>query len=332
MVLTIAFLAWLNYRGVHTTLTFNFIITAIAFITILVLIVGAEFWNPGGITQTQALFAHPPGSDDPKMPYGWLGILAALQFGIWYYLGIEGTCQTAEECRSAPRALPVGTMSGLITLLVAATLTWYICTSLVNWITLGESLYPLYDAAVNTGKDWLKVVLWIGTVLSCLASANGCINDASRAWFAMGRDQFIPRWFGGVHPRYKTPYRAILFLVPIMIAFGYTGLLDQVITFSIISGCLIYLIMPLNMIRFRRLYPMDSIRRGYVSPFHPLPSYVLFAFVSLTFLAMYFGYWRNLVAALVFYGLCSVWFVLHRFKYVDRAKLYTMPWPRPKGY
>ena len=73
-------------------------------------------------------------------------------------------------------------------------------------------------------------------MLSCLASANGCINDASRAWFAMGRDQFIPRWFGGVHPKYKTPYRAILFLVPIMIAFGYTGLLDQVITFSIISG------------------------------------------------------------------------------------------------
>jgi len=332
VVLSISFLAWLNYRGVHTTLTFNFIITAIAFVTILVLIVGSEFWNPGAITQTTALFAHPPNSLDPKMPYGWLGILAALQFGIWYYLGIEGTCQTAEECRSAPRALPVGTMSGLITLLVAATLTWYICTALVNWITLGESLYPLYDAAVNTGKEYLMVTLWIGSVLSCLASANGCINDASRAWFAMGRDQFIPRWFGGVHPRYKTPYRAILFLVPIMIAFGYTGLLDQVITFSIISGCLIYLIMPLNMIRFRRLYPMDSIRRGYVSPFHPLPSYVLFAFVMLTFVAMYFGYWRNLVAALVFYGLCSVWFVLHRFKYVDRAKLYTMPWPRPKGY
>ena len=52
----------------------------------------------------------------------------------------------------------------------------------------------------------------------------------------------------------------------------------------------------------------------------------------LTFVAMYFGYWRNLVAALVFYGLCSIWFVLHRFKFVDRAKLYTMPWPRPKGY
>ena len=59
---------------------------------------------------------------------------------------------------------------------------------------------------------------------------------------------------------------------------------------------------------------------------------MLFLFVAMTFVAMYFGYWRNLLAALVFYGLCSIWFVLHRFKFVDRSKLYTMPWPRPKGY
>ena len=176
VVLTVLFLSWLNYRGVHSTLTFNFIITALAFISIIVLLVGSEFWHPGTILQTKALFADIPGGTDPKAPYGWLGFLAALQFGIWYYLGIEGTCQTAEECRSAPRALPVGTMSGLITLLVAATITWYVGTSLVNWIVLGSSAFPLYDAARNTGKDWLMVLLWIGSFLSCLASATGCIT------------------------------------------------------------------------------------------------------------------------------------------------------------
>ncbi|MCZ7661520.1 MAG: amino acid permease [Thermoleophilia bacterium] len=333
VVLTIAFLTWLNYRGVHTTLTFNFVITAIAFVTIILLLFGGEFWSPGKIIDTKTFYADPGGGAlDPKAPYGWLGFLAALQFGIWYYLGIEGTCQAAEECRSAPRALPIGTMSGLITLLIAATITWYVGTGLVDWITLGSSAYPLYDAALNTGKQWLIVALFIGTVLSCLASANGCINDASRAWFAMGRDQFIPRFFGGVHPKYKTPYRAILFLVPIIIAFGYTGLLDQVITFSIISGLLMYAIMPINIIRFRRLYPMDSIRRGYVYPFHPYPAYVLMLFAAGTFIAIYFGYWKNLVAAMLFYLIASLWFVFHRYRMVDRSKLYTMPWPRPKGY
>jgi ethanolamine permease len=331
VVLTVIVLTFINYRGVNISLTFNYIITALAFISIVVLILGAEFWTDSFIN-TKALFATMADGTDPKAPYGWLGFLAALQFGIWYYLGIEGTCQTAEECRSVPRALPIGTMSGLITLLIAATITWYIGTALVDWITLGSSAFPLYDAALVVGKTWLLVVLFIGTFLSCLASANGCINDASRAWFAMGRDQFVPRFFGGVHPHYRTPYRALLFLVPIALAFGYTGLLDQVITFSIISGLLMYTIMPINMIRFRRLYPMGSIRRGYVHPFHPVPSIVLLLFCVGTFIAIYFGYFYNLVAAMAFYILVSLWFILHRSKLVDRSKLYTMPWPRPKGY
>ena len=55
-------------------------------------------------------------------------------------------------------------------------------------------------------------------------------------------------------------------------------------------------------------------------------------FVAATFIAIYFGYWKNLVAAMLFYLLASLWFVLHRYKMVDRSKLYTMPWPRPEGY
>ena len=41
---------------------------------------------------------------------------------------------------------------------------------------------------------------------------------------------------------------------------------------------------------------------------------------------------RALVAAMLFYISASVWFVYHRYRMVNRSKLYTMPWPRPKGY
>ena len=53
----------------------------------------------------------------------------------------------------------------------------------------------------------------------------------------MARDTLIPEVFAAVHPRYKTPYRAVVFLLPIALAFGFTGLLDQVITFSIFPRC-----------------------------------------------------------------------------------------------
>ena len=105
------------------------------------------------------------------LPYGWIGVIASFQFGIWYYLGIEGTTQAAEEVRSPARALPYGTMSGMITLLIAAALTWYVCASLLPWEYLGFTFFPLYDAARMTGSPTLEFLLFWGTVLSAVASA-----------------------------------------------------------------------------------------------------------------------------------------------------------------
>ena len=324
VVLTIVVLAWLNYRGVFATLTINFVITAAAFVSILVLFAGVRPWAPDAVLHHRELIE--------GLPYGWIGVLAAFQFGIWFYLGIEGTCQAAEEVRSPGRSLPLGTMCGMITLLIAATLTWYVAAGLLPWEYLGQAKVPLYDAAKVTGSLALQVVLFAGTLFSTIASANGCINDASRAWFSLGRDRYMPAWFGAVHPRYRTPYRAILLFVPIAIAFAFTGLLDQVITFSILSGLLGYTLMPINMILFRRKWPIGSIRRGYVHPFHPVPAIALLVLCVATYVAIFLGYGTQLLAMMSFYIAASVWFVLRRYRYVRRGDQFTMPWPRPLGY
>lgn len=325
-VLALVILAFINYRGVFMTLTVNFVITAAAFASIIILVIGTQPWNPGAVLLHKDLLT--------GLPYGWIGVLASLHFGIWYYLGIEGTCQAAEEVRSPGRALPMGTMLGIITLLIAAALTWYVCCGLLPWEYLGwdNELAPLYDAAHVTGSPVLTVVLFVGTLFSAIASANGCINDASRAWFSMARDVYLPVWFGAVHPRYRTPFRSIVFLIPIAAIFALFIPLAQVITFSILSGLLNYTFMPINMFRFRRMWPLGSIKRGFEHPFHPLPAIVLFVLCTVTFFAVYLGYGRQLLAMMAFYIIASCWFAFHRYRYVKRGDQFTMPWPRPVGY
>lgn len=324
VVVSIAILTWLNYRGVLMTLTVNFFITTVAYLAIIILFIGVAPWEPGRVLLHRDLLV--------DLPYGWIGVIASLQFGMWYYLGIEGTCQAAEEVRSAGRSIPLGTMSGMITLLIAASITWYVCAGLMPWEYLGQAITPLYDAAKLTGSGTLQVILFVGTIFSAIASANGCINDASRAWFSMGRDRYLPTWFGAVHPRYRTPYRAILFLIPIAVVFAFKAPLDQVISFSILSGLLGYTFMSLNMLKFRRQWPLGSIKRGYVHPFHPLPAIVLLVLCIATYFATFLGYGATLVAVMAFYILASAWFVFHRYKFVRRGDQFTMPWPRPKGY
>lgn len=323
IVLTIMFLAWLNYRGVYATLTFNLVITAIAFIAIVILFFAVSPWSTTTLKHSELL---------TDLPYGWLGVIAALHFGLWFYLGIEGTTQAAEEVRSPARALPLGTMTGMITLLLAATMTWYVCAGLMPWEYLGQAITPLFDAARLTDSKFLMVLLFIGTIFSTLASANGCINDASRAWFSMGRDRYLPQVFGAVHPKYRTPYRSIVFLVPVALVFAYFAPLDQVVTFSILSGLLGYTFMPINVVMFRNKWPLGSIKRGYVHPFHPLPALVLLILCAATYFAVFLGYGTQLVAMMIFYIVASLWFHFHRYKYVRRGDQFTMPWPKPIGY
>lgn len=327
VILSLLALTYLNYRGVYATLSVNFVITAIAFITIFVLFFSADFnGNANNIAHLMTL--------TNGLPYGWLGIIGALQFGVWFYMGIEGTAMAAEECRSTGRSLPLGSIVGLITLLIGATVTWFACSTLIPAAELGKSVYPLFDAAVATGKPFAIDALFVGTILACLASANGCITDSSRAWFSMSRDTLIPGTFSAVHPKYKTPYRAILFLLPISLAFGYTGLLDQVITFSITSALLVYLLTAVMMLKFRKMYPLGSIKRWYIAPLHPLPAIILLVITLTTLVGMYFGYWVNLLAGFAFYFMASLWFTLHRYKFIDIKKFLSAGagWPRPKGY
>jgi ethanolamine permease len=330
IILVIMFLAWLNYRGVLATLTFNLVITAIAFIAIIILFLSTSGILGGGIMEHAALF------EGHELPYGWIGVLAAMHFGLWYYLGIEGTTQAAEEVRSPARALPFGTLAGIMTLLIAATLTWYICSGVLPWEFLGDgvngSVAPLFDTARLSGSTALVWLLGFGTLFATLASANGCINDASRAWFAMGRDKYLPGWFGAVHPKYRTPYRSIVFLVPIALIFALGAPLDQVITFSILSGLLGYTFMPLNIILFRRKWPLETIKRGYEHPFHPIPAITLLTLCAVTFFAVFLGYGTQLVAMIGFYIVVSLWFHFWRYRFVNRGAQFTMPWPKPRGY
>lgn len=325
IILSLLLLTFINYRGVHGTLTLNFIITAISIITLAILFVSVFFFHGA---DSLLNFEHISNG----LPFGFIGMIGALQFGLWFYLGLEGGALAANECRSSSRSLPVGTVVGFLTLLVAGTVTWLLSTSLLDADVLSKSTYPLFDAAKKTGMTFVIYALFIGTLFSCLASANGCINDASRAWYSISKDTLMPEVFAVLHPKYKTPYRAILFILPIALVFGFAGVLDQIVTFSIISAILVYIFTAYMMIKFRRMYPLGSLKRDYTSPLHPIPAVIVFVLCIAALFGIYFGYWKNLLGGLLFYFIASMWFVKHRYKSVNKLVFIQKSWNRPEKF
>ena len=117
----------------------------------------------------------------------------------------------------------------------------------------------------------------------------------------MSRDTLIPGFFAKTHPKFKTPYQATVFLLPISMAVAFTGMLDQVVTFSIFSALMIYMLTVIMMFRFRKMYPLGTIERGYVCPIHPIPAFLAGILVCLTLFGMYLGYWVNMLGGVAFY-------------------------------
>lgn len=312
-ILTLLVLAFINYRGAQATLTLNFFITAIAFMSIIILFISTNFYDPQSTLLHLREFTN-------GLPYGKLGVMAAIGYSCWFFLGIEGTAMTADECRSPNRAIPLGTIVGLTTLLIGGTITWFVCSGLIAADKLGKSVYPLYEAALATGKLYIAIALFVGSILACLASTNGCINDASHAWAALSRDALLPNIFSQEHPKYHSHYRAILFLLPISLTFALTGMLDQVVTFSIFSALIIYLLTCIMMFRFRKMYPLGSIHRGFVAPMGAMILPLLVALIVICGLfGLHLNYGINLISGAVFYFLASVWFLKRRAKFVDQG-------------
>lgn len=323
-LLVISILTFINYRGVVAALTLNFALTMTAFIAIIVFFftnllgIGSIPWNPAELIAG-------------AMPNGLVGIFAALQFGPWFYLGIEGAAMCAEECKHPSRAVPLGQQAGMITLLIAAGMTLFLCAGLIPASVLGVSVYPLYEAATSSGIYFLVVFLAIGTLFTCLASANGCVCDSSRSWFALSRDHFLTNWFAAVHPRYYTPYRAVIFTMPIAIAFAFSGFLDQVITFSITSGMVAYVMIPFSLIRFRKMFPQHSSKvRPFIGPMQPWIAYFTIFLAVVILSTLNWGYRYNLIFGLVFY-IVAYFYFNWRYKSIESEHDWErdMGWPQP---
>ncbi len=85
---------------------------------------------------------------------------------------------------------------------------------------------------------------------------------------------------------------------------------------------------------FRNKWPLGSIRRGYIHPFHPLPAIVLLPalrrspiFADLPGLRLAAHRDGGLLRRST-----SLWFHFYRYKFVRRGDQFTMPWPKPQGY
>lgn len=254
----------LHVWGVGEALKIMFAITAVAVVALVAAVVGLlpNF-------RTSNLFdIAPDGSmmSSDFLPLGISGALAALVYGIWFFLAVEGVPLAAEESRDPQKDLPRGIIIAMALLLLFAGLMLVLVPGAAGASAMSTSDNPLPEALrIVGGQDsaLATFVNWAG-LAGLVASFFSIMYAYSRQLFALSRAGYLPTWLSLTGSR-KTPWVALL--VPGVIGFLLAAIVQDgalLINIAVFGATVSYVLLNLSHILLRRNAP--ELPRGYRTP------------------------------------------------------------------
>lgn len=216
-------LTWLNIIGLGVGKWINNLGAIGTGIAAAVLIgLGIILWSRFGSTLASADFRIP---DDPRFVLNSFGVIC---FGL---VGLELASVMGDEIRDPAKTLPGavawgGVLSGA--LYVGVTLTLLIAVGKRVSVLQGI-VQAVSQMASQVGVTWIVVPFALMLSLSIAGIGSAWMGGSARIPFVAGLDAYMPSWLGSLHPRYATPYAAL-------IVQGLVSLLLVVINFAAAGG------------------------------------------------------------------------------------------------
>jgi len=184
---------WINNLGAIGTFTAAGVLIGL----------GIVIWSRFGTTLNAGDFKIPA---DPKFVLNSFGVIC---FGL---VGLELASVMGDEIQDPSRTLPGAVAGGGI---ISGTL--YVCATLTLLIAIGKNFNILQGIvqavshmAGQVGFSWITIPFALMLSLSIAGIGSAWIGGCSRIPFVAGLDSYMPAWLGNVHPRYATPYAALI--------------------------------------------------------------------------------------------------------------------------
>ncbi|MFC1755508.1 amino acid permease [Thermoproteota archaeon] len=213
------------------------------------------------------LFKMSASNFSPFLVFGSSSILITIFFIAETFFGWETATFLAEETKDGAKVMPKALIYGTIIIAIICLLFVVSSLGVIPWQTFGESTTPLSDLGREHFSDFGGDVFTILVYLSIIGSVAGWIVSAPRLILALAKDGLFLKQFSTIHPKYFSPYKAIIFqtvLTSILVILGsglYTTLLLLLVPMVLImySGVLLALVI----LRFKR----PNMKRHYKAPF-----------------------------------------------------------------
>jgi basic amino acid/polyamine antiporter, APA family len=270
----IVILALINIRGTEESARLNLVL-AIADLATQVILVGIGLvlvLNPEILVDNVHLGVAPT----------WSDFALGIAVGMIAYTGIETISNMAEEARDAARTIPRS-----VGLTVAAVLALYLLIPIValsampvtqdaagNYMTeLGTTFAddPILGIVENLGlahlpTEILRYYVGVLAAVILLIATNAGLIGVSRLTYSMGQHRQLPEVLRQVHPRYRTPYIAIMIFAVVAIVTLLPGQTDFLATMYSFGAMLSFTIAHVAVIQLRRT--RADVERSWKPPFN----------------------------------------------------------------
>jgi amino acid transporter len=198
-VLIIAGIAWINVRGIHMVGAVSTVLSIFVLLVVAALcVVSATKWQHNPFSPLVP--PHVP-------PFRVFGVGLAL--GLWLYSGYEQVSSVAEEVENPQRNYPIA-----LAVVAPLSIATYFLPTIFSLAALGDwqKWHTGYfsDAAQLIGGPWLGFAMTIAALVTNLSLLNATVLTSTRMPSTMADDGYLPAAFSARHPRYGTPWIAII--------------------------------------------------------------------------------------------------------------------------
>jgi APA family basic amino acid/polyamine antiporter len=259
----IAGLALINIRGTEESAKLNLVL-AVADIATQVVLVGIGMvlvFSPNVLVDNIHLGVAPT----------WSDFALGIAVGMIAYTGIETISNMAEEAKEAATTIPrsvglvVLAVLGLYLLIPAVALSAMPVTqdAAGHFTTALGSTFaddPILGIVENLGlshgpTEILRYYVGVLAAVILLIATNAGLIGVSRLTYSMGQHRQLPEALRQVHPKYRTPYIAILIFAGIAIVTQLPGQTDFLATMYSFGAMLSFTIAHVAVIQLRRIQP-----------------------------------------------------------------------------
>ncbi len=159
-------------------------------------------------------------SYDGFFKHGWGGVLGGAAIVFFAFIGFDAVSTAAQEAKNPKRDMPIGILGSLVVCTVLYILFGHVLTGVASWKDFvdpekGREASVAYAISqYMTGYGWLAKAVTIAILAGFSSVILVMLMGQSRIFYTMSNDGLIPKAFGVLHPKFKTPYKAnwILFV------------------------------------------------------------------------------------------------------------------------